>query len=83
MLMTSWQDFSVYLTSEFHSKRIYRNACLVAGEFAKGIGRCNPLKFLKFFTLPDVFSKLREALIGSIWFSGKMMIIQRFRKEKR
>jgi hypothetical protein len=40
-----------------HSKRIYRNACLVAGEFAERIGRCNPGKFLKLFTLSAASSQ--------------------------
>jgi hypothetical protein len=35
-----------------------------------------------FYTASRVFSKLRDALIGSIWSSGKMMMTQRFRKEK-
>jgi hypothetical protein len=43
-----------------HSKRIYRNACLVAGKFAEGIGECSSRKFLKFFTLPAASSQNGE-----------------------
>jgi hypothetical protein len=36
-----------------------------------------------FYTATAVFSKLRDALIGSILCSGKMMIIHKSKKEKR
>jgi hypothetical protein len=81
MLMTGWPDFSVYLMSGLHSKRPYRNAYLVAGEFAEGIGRCNPRKFMKLLHCQRRLLKTEGRVDRVNLVFWENLIIQRFRKK--